>query len=153
MSTRPHRLLLVCSGNLCRSPMAAALAQAHADRVGVEVEILSAGTLGLVDRPANAKAVGVCREIGLELGAHRSRALTPELVQWADRVLVMELGHAVWIRAAVEDLPEDKVMLLGGFAGLGDIADPIGSWFWGPFRTARDEIDRCVRAYFDRLVR
>ncbi|MEZ4321330.1 MAG: protein tyrosine phosphatase, partial [Myxococcota bacterium] len=42
----------MCSGNICRSPMAEYLARAHGERTSVELEVRSAGTLGLTDRPA-----------------------------------------------------------------------------------------------------
>lgn len=151
MQDRPHRLLLVCSGNICRTPMAVALARLHADRLGLRLEVDSAGTLGIVDAPADPKAVDVCRELGLDLSAHRSKALTPELVAWADDIVVMELAHATFVRQLALDVPEGRVILLGSHGGLSDIADPIGSWFKGPFRTARDEIDRCLQAYLARL--
>jgi protein-tyrosine phosphatase len=106
---RPLRLLFVCSGNVCRSPMAAAIADRVALELAREVEIRSAGTLGLVGRPATPSVVAACREIGLDLAAHRSQGLTEELVRWADRILVMEPEHAVRVRELVPDVGEDLV--------------------------------------------
>jgi protein-tyrosine-phosphatase len=144
MPESARKLLFVCSGNVCRSPMAAALAEWIAMQQGAEVEVRSAGTLGLVDRPADPKVVAVCRELGLDLSGHRSAALTPELLAWADRVYVMEDAHAVAARALWPDLAEDAVVPLGPLVGKPDIADPIGSWFKSTFRATRDDLREAV---------
>jgi protein-tyrosine-phosphatase len=131
--------LFVCSGNICRSPMAAALAEHLALARGLEIEVRSAGTLGLVDHPAHPKVIAVCRELGLDLTAHRSRALTADDVRWADRIFVMEDQHAAAVRDRVPEVGE-IVVPLGPLVGRTEIADPIGSWFTGPYRQARDEL-------------
>lgn len=141
---------MVCSGNICRSPIAEALAPVVGDRMGVDVRARSAGTLGLVDRPADPKSVAVCREIGLDLRAHRSQALSQELVAWADRILVMELTHAGHVREFFPDAA-DKVLQLGPFAGLAEIPDPIGGWTF-QFRRCRDQIERGLEGFFRRVA-
>lgn len=138
------RLLFVCSGNICRSPMAAAIADRIALERGLDVEIRSAGTLGLQDRPAEPRAVAVCREIGLDLSAHRSRPLTAELVRWADRIFVMEDAHGLAVRELVPEVGEQVVIPLGPLAGRAYIADPIGLPFKGPYRTARDDLQTAL---------
>jgi protein-tyrosine phosphatase len=144
MENRPLRLLIVCTGNICRSPIAAGLADKIALERGVDVEIRSAGTLGLTDHPAEPYAVAVCREHGIDIGPHRSRALTPELVAWADRILVMELGHAEAV-TALDAEAASRVVPLGPLAGVPEIADPYGSWFPGPYRETRDLLERALR--------
>lgn len=144
MENRPLRLLIVCTGNICRSPIAAGLADKIALERGVDVEIRSAGTLGLVDRPPEPHAITVCREHGIDIERHRSRALTHELVAWADRILVMELGHAEAV-TALDAEAASRVVPLGPLAGVPEIADPYGSWFPGPYRETRDLLDRALR--------
>lgn len=150
-SDRPVRLLFVCSGNLCRSPMAEALARAYAADRGLAVEVRSAGTLGIVDHPAEAHAIAVCGEIGAPLHDHRSQAVDEENTAWADLIAVMEVAHATYLR---ERFPtsHEKVVMLGSFGGMHEIADPIGGWKF-QFRWSRDEIRRCVAALIDRLPR
>ncbi len=145
------RLLFVCSGNICRSPMAAGLADRVAMELGLEVEIRSAGTLGIVDRPADPKMVAVAREIGIDLRDHRSQGLTAELVGWADRVLVMELEHAEAVTVLHEGAVP-KIVQLGPLVGQPHIADPIGSWFKARFRRARDELSVAVRRVLENEV-
>lgn len=119
--------------------MAAALADRIALERGLDAEIRSAGTLGLVDRPADPKTVAVCRELGLDLTGHRSAPLTTELCAWADRIFVMELRHAEVV-AMLHEKSAEKVVQLGPLVGAPEIADPIGSWFKGAHRQARDQL-------------
>jgi len=80
-----HTILFVCTGNLCRSPMAAGIAKRYlADRLGVDeaqlqragYRVLSAGTAALEGTPASPEAVEVMKELGIDISSHRSQALT-----------------------------------------------------------------------------
>jgi len=141
------KLLFVCTGNINRSPMAAALADVVAMQHAVDVEIRSAGTLGLVDRPCPRPLVAVAREVGIDLTGHRSQGLSVELVAWADHVLVMEPAHAEHLATTFPDLASDVVQL-GLLVGRGQIDDPHGSWFKGPYRRMRDEVRRALERFF-----
>lgn len=145
----PIRLLFLCTGNICRSPMAEYLARDYARIRGQHVEVASASVMGLEGNPAHNSAVAVMREIHLDLTPHRAQPMTPEILEWADYVLVMEITHAAQAR---EMLPqaEDRILLLGTFGGMMEIRDPLGGWK-RRFRTTRDEIKRCVEAFMDQL--
>lgn len=125
-----YNLLFVCTGNTCRSPLAEALARDHLGRRGwSHVDVASAGTHAEPGAPAarHSLAVGIRR--GLDLGAHRSQPLTPELVEWADLILVMGSGHLAPVRRMGG---KQKVAMLGDFAAGGDeeggrsVPDPFG---------------------------
>ena len=107
------RLLFVCSGNTCRSAMAAAIARS---RVAPGVEVDSAGTGAAPGDPAMPEAVAVARRHGLALDDHRTKALTRELVESADHVLVMKPEHGQRVQQL---LPAAQVTCL-------EIDDPIG---------------------------
>lgn len=141
----PSRLLFVCSGNICRSPMAEGIALLQADRVGLPVDVQSAGTLGLEDRPADPKSVKVCREIGVDLRDFRSQGLSQGLVDWADTILVMELAHLHHLHGCYPG-SGDKSFLLGHFDGSLEIPDPIGGWTF-TFRRIRKRIESGVEAF------
>jgi len=128
--------------------MAVGLADRIALEKGRDVEIRSAGTAGLIDLPAEPHAITVCRERGIDIRDHRSRALTQELVAWADRILVMEWTHAEAI-AMLDPSAADKIVHLGPLVGVAEIADPYGSWFVGAYRQTRDLLESAIRRVLD----
>lgn len=143
--SQPFQLLLVCTGNICRSPMAHGIAAHLAHQHGWPLTIQSASTQGLVNYPADPLAVAACQEIGIDLSAHRSQPVTVDLMDWADQVLVMEHAHTRQLAGRYPDHTQ-KVQLLGPYGGEDEIADPYGSWL-STFRTNRDTINRCIRAW------
>jgi len=130
-------LLFVCTGNRCRSPMAAAFAaDLLARRAGVSVDDLlesgyrvgSAGTGCLRGQPATAEAVAAARRYGCDLLSHRSRPLTPSLIEDADEIYVMTAEHRASILAFAAEA-EGRVKPLGRdrFGKEVDIEDPYGA--------------------------
>lgn len=143
------RLLFVCTGNICRSPMAEVYAQAAGVERGRIIEARSGGVLGIIDKPADPLAVKVMGEINIDLEGHRSSGVTDEMMDWARYVLVMELHHAIKVR---ERFPahEDKVLVLANFGGMREVKDPIGGWRW-KFRRCRADVIRCVDNFLNTL--
>lgn len=117
------RVLFVCTGNTCRSPLAEALARS----LDPSLEVGSAGLSARAGDRATAEARAVAAAHGLDLEAHRSRALSRELVEESDLLLVMTAAHR---RALLRQFPQasDKVALLKEFASgrPGDVDDPFG---------------------------
>jgi protein-tyrosine phosphatase len=148
MSESLH-LLFVCSGNICRSPMAEGFARAQAQARGWPVQVASAGTLGIEDRAADPLAVKVMGEKAIDISAHRSQGLREELIAQARHILVMEMHHQMELHRRYPQ-SEGKVLMLGSFGGLAELADPIGGWRWR-FRSSRDDIERCVERFMDSL--
>lgn len=144
----PKRLAFVCTGNICRSPMAEGLAKAYALERRWPIEVRSGGVLGIQDRPADPLAIKVMNEIGINIQDHLSSGVE-SVASWADHILVMELGHIMRLREAYP-VTEDKVLMLGNFGGTMEIRDPIGGWRW-KFRRCRDLLNDCVRGFMDQL--
>jgi protein-tyrosine phosphatase len=116
-----RHILVVCVGNICRSPMAEALLKS-ALRGQDEFTVESAGLGALVGHPASAYAVELMEEMGEDISGHLARQIHPDMVSAADLVLVMEAGH----KRAIDDADptaRGKVHRLGEWQDK-DIADP-----------------------------
>lgn len=151
---RPRRLLFVCTGNTCRSPMAEAIARSEARERGLaEVESRSAGTFAWAGQPASSLGILVARDRGLDLGGHVSTELNAEALAWADLVLGMDRGH---VESARRLLPGVRAELLteglpAGHAEQGrPVPDPIGGER-ETYEATFDLLDAAVKALFDRL--
>lgn len=149
MAEETVNVLVVCTGNICRSPMAEVLLQDYARRRSRPMEVRSASVMGLQGHPAHKNSIKVMDEIGLDLTKHRSQPVTTELMEWSDYVLVMEFHHATKLRDRYPD-HDDKIMMMGSFGGYMEIKDPLG-WWKGPFKACRAELMRCVEAFVDTL--
>ena len=123
-------ILFICTGNVCRSPMAEALFRRAVEGRG-DFRVLSAG-LGAVDgQPPTQHSVTAMRELGLDISAQRSRALTANLLQQADYVVGMTHSHVDTI-GLLYPAAAEKTFLLREFDESlepfeKDISDPIGS--------------------------
>lgn len=123
------RVLFVCSGNTCRSPLAEALFRRMLAEAGrPDIRVGSAGSAAIDGAPASEGAYLVALEQGLDLSEHRARLLTRELVEGADLILAMSRGHL----ARLDRLGAgDRAHLLGDYAGItgagAEVRDPFGS--------------------------
>jgi protein-tyrosine phosphatase len=142
------RILILCVGNICRSPMAeAVMRQAFLDR-GRDVEVRSAGIGALVGHPAHDNVQLLMGRRGIDVSGHRAIQVNRDILRWADLVLVMEDEH----RSALlkrEPNMAGKVLLLGHWIDA-QIPDP----YLEPlptFEQTLDLVDRAVGSWMDRL--
>lgn len=123
--------LFVCTGNTCRSPMAAGIFRHElAKKLGTDVDLLeqigykvaSAGIMERTGFPATAQAIAACGHKGIDISSHRSQPVSRRLIEQSDLIFVMTASH---YHQLVNFAPEagDKCQLL---ADDKDIADPIG---------------------------
>lgn len=89
------RVLVVCTANICRSPVAEAMLRREAEQRGVAAEVTSAGVRARAGDPAADGSFQAVAALGLVLDSHRSRAATDDLAAAADLVLAMEAGHVI----------------------------------------------------------
>ncbi len=147
-------ILLVCTGNICRSPLAAALMQRALDERGVEgIAVSSAGTGAWDGAPVSEGAYLVGLERGLDLSGHRARLLTRELVERVDLILTMARHH----RARVDELGgEGHVSVLGEYAGRegdeAEVSDPFGGDL-EVYRETCAELEALVGSAVERIAK
>lgn len=141
---RPKTLLVVCHGNICRSPIAGALLIRELAPLGVDVQ--SAGLIGF-NRPPPAEAVAAAQRHSVNLSEHRSRLVTADSVRSADLIVVMDPVQRRQVCERFGRRPSD-VIILGDFdpeaVETRTIRDPVEQ-SREVFDTVYERIARCVR--------
>ena len=139
-------ILFVCTGNICRSPMAEGLFR-HAVKARGDFEVLSAGVGAMAGHPPSEHAVRALRELGIDISHQRSRMLSADLVQRADYIFGMTHSHVDAIMLMYPHAAE-KTFLLREFDETldsfeNDIPDPIGGSF-EVYQNCRDQIEQGI---------
>lgn len=140
-----NRILIVCDGNICRSPTAVAIFMRHCP----ERDISSAGLIGLTGHEMDEMAREVAAAHGLHCPPHRGRRLNSDLCRKAELILVMERRQRDGLMSQFP-AGSGKVMLLGHWCGGEDIPDPYRQ-DKNAFEHVYNLIDRAVAAWLPHL--
>jgi len=147
------RIGFACTGNTCRSPMAAGLARhAIAERLEcVDIsdfgfELHSMGVFASSGAPASAQAVTALAERGIAIGVHRSSAASIEAVQELDVVYCMTAAHVAALRLLLPPGRDGNVEMLDPAGG--DVPDPLGGTLQD-YRRCAQRIAECIAAHLD----
>jgi protein-tyrosine phosphatase len=152
---RPRGILVVCTGNICRSPYAEAVLRSGLEHCGLAaIQVESAGFIG-PDRPAEPRGLALAAARGVDLSSHRSRLVGPADASRFDFFLVMTRRHRDQLVGRLEVDP-NRIALLGDFDTDGgperEIADPFGLGS-EVFEKSFDQIERAVEGLCDLLAR
>src|ERR1017187_3955096 len=139
-------VLFVCTGNICRSPMAEGIFR-QTIQGREHYRVLSAGLGAMEGQPPSAYAIQAVKELGIDIANQRSRMLAPELVQMADYIFGMTHSHVDTVMLLYPQAAEKTFLLrefdetLGSFEK--DISDPIGGSY-EVYLNCRDQIEQGI---------
>jgi protein-tyrosine-phosphatase len=145
--TAPGTIIVVCTANICRSPMAAALLQ-HALAAQPEplrsLKIISAGVAARAGDPVSENSVLALKKVGLDIAGHKSRPLTQAMMNDAALVLGMTESHRAMIQFQANPPPKHLHLFREFMPQRGDkeIGDPFG----GPLKLYESTRDEMVEA-------
>ncbi|MCL4803064.1 MAG: low molecular weight phosphotyrosine protein phosphatase [Anaerolineae bacterium] len=145
-------VLIICTANICRSPVAAAMLQDRLRKRGLaNWTVRSAGTWAIVARGASRYSIDVSRRGGLDISNHRARMVDEDQMNQADLVLTMEVGHAEALRA---EFPKQahKVYMLTEMTGHAyNVPDPYGGPLEG-YEQMYDSLGELIDGGLDRII-
>lgn len=146
------QILIVCTANICRSPVGEAVLRDRLQKRGLSDWVVrSAGTWAQVERGASRYSIQVLADRGLDLSSHRARLIENQHLQAADLVLCMEQGH---VEALQAEFPahKHKVHLLSEMAGKRySIYDPYGQPL-AAYQAMVDEITEIIDEGLERII-
>lgn len=145
-------ILIICTANICRSPVAEALLRDRLAKRGLEDwTVSSAGTWAMVERGASENSVIVAQDYGLDISDHVSRMVEEPHLRDADLVLTMEAGHAEALRAEFP-AQSHKVFMITEMSGRAySVSDPYGEPLISYQRMAA-ELTGIIDSGMDRIV-
>lgn len=146
-------ILFVCTGNICRSPMAEAILKKMVP-MEADIRVFSAGSHAREGNLATENSILVSRDAGIDLSSHRARKLTTDMAREADMILAMEPLHTEHV-LSLDIWVKDKTFNLIRFAqdhqGDGDlIPDPYGGSL-REYQICFRKIDECVNNFYEMI--
>jgi protein-tyrosine phosphatase len=155
--TSRRTIITVCTANICRSPMAAALLQ-HALAAQEEplrsLQVISAGVAAHDGEPVSQNSIQALRKVGIDVSAHRSQMLTPKMANEALAIFCMTETHRARIQMAVRPAPK-HLHLFREFLPKGadkEIGDPFGGSL-KLYESCRDEMVEAIPSLVEFLRR
>jgi protein-tyrosine-phosphatase len=155
---KKFKIFFVCTGNVCRSPMAVGLLKAKMPKhLKSKVIIESTGTMGIENSPASAEAIEVMREKGIDITDHRSQGVNHDVIKDTDIIFALAQDHRYYLESSFPDV-RDNIFLLKTFGRNPDkvtsysVSDPIGGTL-ETYMQCRDTIEQEIDRILPRLTR
>ena len=157
MTNNKFHILMVCTGNTCRSPMAEGILKSILDHRGEDgITVSSAGISGLNNYPATKYAVEAARHWGVDISAHRAQSLSGDIIKSADLILAMSPEHVEYI-LRVDSSADKKTFLIKAFPrpyspAQEGVDDPIGGLL-DQYNRAFLELDDVIRRALTEILK
>lgn len=147
------KILIVCTGNTCRSPMAEGIFKSLAKEKDMDIQVQSAGTFAFDGDKASPNGIMALESLNIDISNHKSRLIHHNLIEEMDLILTMGSSHKELIE---KKFPQagGKVFLLNeyAFGEKKDVIDPYGGKL-KTYEIVRDEIYKAVEAIVAKLSR
>ncbi len=143
------KILFVCTGNTCRSPMAQGIAKNIAEQKGYNDEIVSAGIMADVNSCVSEFSVMALKDFDIDISSHNPTQLSVNHLEEADIILTMTHSQKEFI---IKSAPQhkDKIKSLGEYSLQGDISDPYGLDF-NTYKNCAHQIKEAVLNLYERI--
>ena len=147
------KILVVCTGNTCRSPMAEGILRDLGNKNNLDIRVKSAGIMALDGDGVSKNSVITLKDLGIDIEGHKASLLRKDLVDEADIILTMTNSHK---EKLIRKFPNarNKLFLYNEYAygKYTDISDPFGGNI-NTYQSTRDEIYKASEAIIERLVK
>lgn len=147
MKNKNKKILFICTGNTCRSPMAEVILKKKIKDAGIiGVRVSSAGLTATAGTPMSQNSSLALKNLGYKVGAFKSKLATPNMVKRAQLVVCMTKEHKRYLSGF------ERVYSMDEVTGVGDIIDPYGGNLQIYMETAR-QIEKACEIIISELIK
>ena len=152
-SEHPMKVLVVCLGNICRSPIAEGLLQKRAEAAGLAWEIDSAGTGSWhVGESPDKRSIQICQEFGLDISHQRARQVNRHDFQYFDVLIAMDDSNYSNLHKLAPEGSDDKIVRMMDFVPDGQDGEVPDPYYDGRFLEVYQLLDRATESFIEKML-